>query len=134
VTVAVGHSHTVRRVRLEVELDDDRRLVADDPSIVPGLDRNDGRSRVLAHAAVRETDVDAAARKETDVRVHALVGMDQRLHVRRPAEADWINHPLHTGSARADDFELHTADITSLDTAVMDYVRNYLVPGKRLGD
>ena len=28
----------------------------------------------------------------------------------------------------------YTADITSLDTAVMDYVRNYLVPGKRLGD
>ena len=66
--MARGHSHTVRRIALEVELDDDRRLVADDPAIVPGLHRDDGRSGVLAHAAVGEADVDAAARKEADMR------------------------------------------------------------------
>jgi hypothetical protein len=112
--VAVGHPDAVRRIALEVELDDNRRLVADDPAIVPGLDRDDGRSRVLAHAAVRETDVDAAARKETDVRVHALVGMDQRLHVRGPAEADRVDHPLDSRIARAHHLELHAADVTSL--------------------
>ena len=65
--VAVGHPDAVRRIALEVEFDDDRRLVADDPAIVPRLDRDDRRRGVLAHAAVREADVDAAARKETDM-------------------------------------------------------------------
>ena len=62
--MAFGHSHAVRRIALEVELDDDRRLVADDQPSCPGSDRDDGRSGDAPHAAVREADVDAAAREK----------------------------------------------------------------------
>jgi hypothetical protein len=58
--------------------------------------------------------VDAAARKEADMRVHALVGVDQRLHVRGPAEADGIDHPLHAGGAGTHDFELYTTDVSAI--------------------
>jgi ADP-L-glycero-D-manno-heptose 6-epimerase len=61
----------------------------------------------------------------------------------RPANIEFIDMPEHL----RDRYQYHTqadltrireagyaADILSLDSAVSDYVRNYLVPGKHLGD
>ena len=87
VCVRGRHPEAVHGVALEVELDQDDRLLADDPAVVARLDRDDLRRLVLDDAAVGVLDVDLAAREEADVRVHAELGADDRLHVHGPAEA-----------------------------------------------
>ena len=61
----------------------------------------------------------------------------------REKNVEFVEMPRHL----CDRYQYHTqadltrirdagfmAEITSLDTAVADYVQNYLVPGKHLGD
>src|SRR5262249_25563480 len=71
VSVDGGHAGPADGVVLEVELDDDDRLFADDPAVVARLDRHNLRRLVFHDAAIGVLDVDLAASQESDVRVHA---------------------------------------------------------------
>jgi hypothetical protein len=78
VPVDVGHAEPADRVTLEVDLDENDRLLADNPTIVPGLDGHDLRRLVLDDAAIGVFDVDLSAGQEANVRVHAELGADNR--------------------------------------------------------
>src|SRR5436190_15774401 len=67
------HAEPRRRVAHEIDFDQHRRLVADDPAVVSGLDRHHLRRGELLRPAVAILHADAAARDEADVRVHAEV-------------------------------------------------------------
>jgi len=84
VPVRLRHPELADRLALEVEFDQDRSLITDNPAIMTGLDDDDLRSRELDSAAVRILDVDLAAGQETDVRVHAEIGADDRFCVFGP--------------------------------------------------
>src|SRR5215471_4257279 len=108
------HAEPRGRVAHEVDLDEHRRLVTDDPPVVPRLDRDDLRRGELQRLPVAVARRDRAARDEADVRVHADLGADGVLHVRRPAEAGLVDHALDAAGAGRDDVHLDAAD----DTAV----------------
>jgi hypothetical protein len=69
VLVRLRHPELADRLALEVEFDQYRSLITDNPAIMTGLDDNDLRSRELDSASVRILDVDLAAGQEPDVRV-----------------------------------------------------------------
>jgi len=98
----------------EVDLDQDGRLVADDPAVVAGLDRDHLGRGELGGAAVGVADADPAARDEADVRVHAEVGADGPLHVRRPAEAGLVDHAFDTAGTGAGDVHLDAAQLPAV--------------------
>src|SRR5829696_7168875 len=100
-TMRFGHAEAGDGFPLEVELDQDDRLVAYDPSIVSRLDDHNLRGPVFEHTPVRVFDVDLATRQEPDVRVHAQVCPDNRFHVHRPAESGRIYHALDACGAGA---------------------------------
>src|SRR4051812_242890 len=112
--VRVAHAEPGRRVAHEVHFDEHRRLVADDPAVVPGLDGDDLRRGELQRGAVAVAHADAAARDEADVRVHAEVGADGRLHVRRPAEARLVDDAFDAAAAGRGDVHLDAADDAAL--------------------
>src|SRR4051812_13562697 len=89
--VRVAHAELCRRLPHEVDFDEHRGLVADDPAVVARLDGDDLRRGELERRAVAVPDADAAAGDEADVRVHAQVGAHRVLHVRRPAEAGLVD-------------------------------------------
>jgi hypothetical protein len=66
--MTVRHAELASRIALEVELDHDRRLVTDDPSVVPGLDRDHLGRRVFSDAPIRVPDVDTSPREEAHAR------------------------------------------------------------------
>src|SRR4029079_5376924 len=105
-----GHAEALRGLSLEVHLDQDRRLVADDIAVVAGSDRHHLRRHELQRRPVRIVDVNPAAGDEADVRVHALGGGHLPLHVRGPAEARLVDDPLDAAVARAGDVDLDAAD------------------------
>jgi hypothetical protein len=72
----VGEADAARRLLLSVELDQPRRLIADHPCVVGGLEHDDGRRGVVEPAAVGVLAVDAPAREEAHVGVHAEIGAD----------------------------------------------------------
>ena len=108
------HPEPSDRVPLEIELDQDNRLAADDPAVMAGLDCDDLRRFVLDHATVGIFDVDFSADEESDMRVHAEVGSDGRLHVDRPAKSRRIHHALDASLARAADLEAYVTDLAEL--------------------
>ena len=113
--MTVGHPETTDRVSFEIELDEHDRLVADDPSVVFRLDRDDLRGLALHAAAIRVFDVNPSASEEADMRVHAVVGADDRFHVDRPPESRRVDHALHarlTGTSR---FHTNMADVAAHD-------------------
>src|SRR6266571_2550545 len=110
VTVRRGQPEAGRRLSLVVELDHDRRLLADDPGVVPRLDHDHARRHEVERAAVGVLAADLPAREEAHVRVHAAGRADDRLHVLRPVEAGRVDRALHTAAAGPDDVERHAAD------------------------
>src|SRR5215471_11128444 len=107
--VAVRHAELRRRVAHEIHFDQDGGLVADDPAVVAGLDGDDLRRGELERRAVAVADPDASARDEPDVRVHAEVGADGVLHVRRPPESRLVDHALDAAAAGRRDVHLNAA-------------------------
>src|SRR5215831_4925389 len=107
----VRHAEAIDGVAFEIELDHHDRFLADDPTVVPGVDGDDLRRLMFDDAAVGVLDVNLAAREEADVRVHTEVRPRHRLHVLLPMEARWIDHALDARRARAADVEAHMADV-----------------------
>jgi hypothetical protein len=118
VGVFFGEPEAARGSFLRVELDEDGRLVADDPGVVPGFQHDHLRRDVLELATVAVLALDVAAREETDVCVHAQLRADRGLHVGRPPEARWVYGALDAPVRRADRVHggaSHVAMISSLD-------------------
>src|SRR6266851_8125823 len=115
-TMSVGHSETVDRVALEVEFDEDCRVLAHDPAIMARFDGHRLRRLVFDRAAVGVFDVDLAPGQETNVGVHAQVRADDRLHIDRPAESGRIHHALHAGRAGTPNLEPDVADFAPLSS------------------
>jgi hypothetical protein len=88
------HTEPADRVALEVDLDQHHRLLADNPTVVAGIDSHDLRRLVFDDAAIGVLDVDLSAGQEADVSVQAEISADHRLHVDRPSEPWRINHAL----------------------------------------
>src|SRR5919109_1531693 len=112
--VRVRHPQARDGIALEVELDQDRRLLADDPAVVARLDGDELWRLELDRAAVGVLDVDLSPGEETDVCMFAEVGSDDRLNVYRPAESGRIDDPLHASIAGAPDVEHDMADLAVL--------------------
>ena len=112
--MGVGHAEATDRVPFEIEFDQHDRLPADDPAVVPRIDRDNLRSSVLDDTTVGVFDVDLAADEEPDVRVHAQVRPDDRLHVNRPAESGGIHHALDASRAGTSHLEADGADFPKL--------------------
>ncbi|MGD0777861.1 MAG: hypothetical protein ABSC05_34170 [Candidatus Solibacter sp.] len=114
VPVHLRHPEFADGLTLEVELNQDRDLVADDPPIVRRLDHDDLWGHKLRGAAVRVLDMDLAAGQEADVGVHAKIGADDRLHVGGPAKPGRVDHALHAAGAGSRNINLGTADFPAL--------------------
>jgi len=89
------HSEALNGIAFEVEFDQDRRLVAHYPAVMPRFDRDHLGSLEFHHASVRVLDVNLPASQKPDVGVLAQIGSHERLYVRRPPESGRINDPLH---------------------------------------
>src|SRR5215207_5429958 len=111
VRVLHGEAEATCRAFLPVELDEDGRLVADDPGVVAGLDRDHLRCHVVELAAVCVFAADVAAGEEAHVSVHAEVGLDVLGHVGRPAKAGRIDGALDASVRRSDGVDLGTPDL-----------------------
>ena len=118
--MGLGHAETTDRVPFEIEFDQHDRLPADDPAVMPRVDRHNLRSPVLDDTTVGVFDVDLAAHEEPDVRVHAEVRPDNRLHVDRPSESDRVNHSLDACGASSSNFEPDAADVPALVATLED--------------
>src|ERR1017187_3319307 len=113
VPVRSRHSELADRLALEVEFDQDRSLITDNPAIMTGLDDDDLRSRKLDSAAVRILDVDLAAGQEPDVRVHAEIGADDRFHVFGPAKSRRVDDAFHATGAGISLVQRHESDFAA---------------------
>ena len=113
VPVRLRHPELADRLALEVEFDQDRSLITDNPAIMTGLDDDDLRSRELYSAAVRILDVDLAAGQEPDVRVHAEIGADDRFHVFGPAKSRRVDDAFHATGAGSNNINLGAADFAA---------------------
>ena len=112
--MGLWHTETTDRVPFEIEFDQHDRLPADDPAVMPRVDRHNLGSPVLDDTTVGVFDVDLAADEEPDVRVHAEIRPDNRLHVNRPAESGRIHHALDARRAGTSNLEADGADLPKL--------------------
>ena len=84
VAMPMRHAELPSGIALEVELDHDRRLVTDDPSVVSGLNCDHFGRRESRDASIGVLDVNTAARQESYMRVHAEIGAHDWPHVDGP--------------------------------------------------
>jgi len=115
-SVAVRHPQTTDGVAFEVKLDQHRRLIPNDPAVMPRLDRHDLRRRALQGAAIRILDVDLASSEKAHVSVHTEIGADERLHVRGPSEAGRIHHAFDTSIPSFDALEPNASHVAAFRT------------------
>ena len=112
--MGLGHAEPADRVTLEVEFDQHHRLLADDPTVMPRLDRHDLGGLVFHDTTVGVFDVDFAARQKADVGVHAQVSSDDRFHVDRPPESGGVHHTLDARRSGPSHFEPDASDVAAL--------------------
>jgi hypothetical protein len=112
--LVAGQAKQLGRFRFEVDLDEDRGVVANNPRIMPRIDAHDLRCDEFIRAAIGILDMDLAPREEADMCVHAPIGANQRFHVRGPAEADWIHHAFDPPGSGGDDVHLHARDFAAI--------------------
>jgi Family of unknown function (DUF1028) len=110
-------SESKGRIVLEIELDEDGRLVADDPGIVPRLDGHDLRRDELVRAAVRVLHVHLALEQEADVRELAAVGPADGPHVAGPSEPRGVDDAFDAARAGRSDVDADTRHLVVLGAA-----------------
>src|SRR5436305_1120493 len=98
-----GKTETLDGAALEVDLDEDCRLVAHYPGVVPGRDVDDGGSGEIDAAPVGILEVDRAVSEEADVSVATMLRADKGTEVDRPAQSGRVDHPLDPSVADPDD-------------------------------
>jgi len=116
VPVRLRHPEPIDGIALEIELNQNRGLVANDPPVMSRFDRHGLRGRKLGSAAIRILNMDLTAYQEPDVRVHADIGTDDCPHVRGPAESRWVDDALHAAAARPRHIDPGTADFAAMAT------------------
>src|ERR1700736_607909 len=94
-----------------IELDEHRGVAADDPRVVAGVEHEGARGGHVEDAAVRVGAAHPAAGEEAHVGVHAQLGLHDRLHVGRPAEAGRIAHALDAAVGGLRDVDGDAADL-----------------------
>ena len=99
------------RVRLGVELDQDRRICAHHPGVVPRFENEDGRSREVKGTAVRIGSLDTTASEESDVGVSTRLRARHGFHMARPVKPGWVDDAPHADASRPNDVYLNTADL-----------------------
>jgi len=99
------------RIRLCVELDQDRRIPAHHPGLVPRFENEEGRSHEVKGAAVPIRPLDMTASEESDVSMSTGLRADQHLHIARPAEPGRVDHAPHSDASCPNDVYLNTADL-----------------------
>jgi len=109
---AASFSLPLRLVRFGVvvdlaEVDEDTRLVTDDPGVVPGSDVNCVTRAAFAFAAVIHQNVHPSRHHIAEVRRLATVGARDRLHVLRPTPTR-LEHTT-TNRPRAEIDQTHPA-------------------------
>ncbi len=110
------HSEPPRRLALKIEFDQDCRLRADDPGIMPRFDLNHLWRGKTKGATVTVANADLTAREEANVRVHAKIRTDHGLHVSRPTKTGGINKTLYPARSGFDDIEFHSSNFTTIGT------------------
>ena len=88
------------RVRLGVELDQDRRISAHHPGVVPRFENEEGRSHEVEGAAVRILPLDTTASEESDVGMATRLRAGHCFHMARPSESGRVDHASHSDSPR----------------------------------
>ena len=109
--VSFRHPKPANRVPFEIEFHQNGGLVADNPTVVPGLNRNHLRSDKFQHATVGVFDMHSPAGQKADVSMHAQIRAGDALHMGRPAKSHGVDHSLHAAGARSDDIELEAANV-----------------------
>ena len=109
--VSRGDTEAIDGLALEVELDQDGRLIAHHPRVMARLDYDPGRSAEVEAAAVWVLAAQVSASEEPDVGVHAPVGAHKGLDIGRPAGTDWVDQPLHPGATGAYDVGLCAREV-----------------------
>ena len=110
VAVFLGDAEADRRGRLEVDLDEHRRVVADHPGVMARGDIDHGRGGEVDGAPVGVLEVHAAVDEEAGVGVHAQVGADERAEVGGPAHPRRVDRPLDAGVADLGDVDLDRSE------------------------
>ncbi len=96
---------------VEIDLNQNGCVVADNPGIMAGFDANDGRSFEVEAAAVPVFASNVAPRQKPHVGVHAPLGTDHRLQMGRPAIARRVDYPLHPCVPRSHRIDCDPADL-----------------------
>jgi len=113
VLVRLRHPEATNGLSLEVKFDQNRRLVSDDPPVVPRLDSDDRWSHELRGAAVCILNVDLAPGQEPDVRMHTEIRADDCFHVSGPAKSGRVDHTLNATGAGSHNIDLDAADFAA---------------------
>jgi hypothetical protein len=111
--VGLGHSETVDCVTLKVEFNQHSRPVADDPTVMTGLYRNNLGSRKFRCAAILVLNVHLTQGKKSHVCVHAELSTNDIFQVPGPAKSWRIDYTFDTPAPGANGFDLNTADLTA---------------------
>src|SRR4030095_12522669 len=114
VAMRLGQAEALGGAALGVELDQHRRVLADHPRVVAGLDHDRARGAEVERAAVRVLTAHPAAGQEAHVRVHAQGRVHDVLHVHRPARAGWVAHALDAAVGRRRGIDDDTADLSTI--------------------
>jgi hypothetical protein len=112
--VGLGHSETVDCVTLKVEFNQHSRPVADDPTVMTGLYRNNLGSCKFCGAAVLVLYVHLTHGKKSHVCVHAELSTNDIFQVPGPAKSWLIDDTFDTPAPGANGINLNTADLPAI--------------------
>jgi hypothetical protein len=111
VAVLTCQAKSTDRVRLGVELDQDRRISAHHPGVVPRFENDEGRSHEVKGAAVRISPLDTTTSEESDVGMATRLRAGHCFHIARPAEPGRVDHASHSDASGPNDVYFNTADL-----------------------
>ena len=121
--VLTRYAELLRRLAFEVELDHDRWLLSNHPTVMSRFDCNRLRRSQLQRAAIGVPNMDLPLRKKTNVRVLAEFSAHDRLHIVRPIESGRVNHPLDAACAGFHNVKLHSPDGAAFGALDRSYQR-----------
>ena len=110
------HSQPTEGVFLEIKLNQDGRLLSYHPAVVPWFYGYHLRGYKVLGDAIGVLNLEMPFGQETQVRMHAQVCAYNLLHVSRPSEPDWVNHPLYPRISCFNKVHLNTTNAAMLSS------------------